>query len=61
MRVVVMESAPERLRDVAQSWGVPVVAGQDAAVTHAAIEAAYVREVEAEARRAMRRVREVRR
>lgn len=50
MRARVMEDRPDRLRDLAHSWGVSVVAGQSAAVTHAAIEA--------EARRAMRRVRE---
>jgi hypothetical protein len=54
MRVRVMERDPARLAAVAADWGVKVVAGQAIEVTQIAIADAYLRDVEAEARRAMR-------
>jgi len=54
MRVRVMERDPARLAAVATDWGVKVVAGQAVELTQIAISDAYLRDVEAEARRAMR-------
>jgi hypothetical protein len=58
MPVRIEETAPERLAQLARAWGVAVVAGQHPGVTTAAIEAAYRRHIEAEERRAMRRLRD---
>jgi hypothetical protein len=54
MRVRVMERDPARLAVVAADWGVKVVAGQAIEVTQIAIANTYLREVDAETRRAMR-------
>lgn len=54
MRVRVMERDPARLAAVAADWGVKVVAGQAVELTQIAISDAYLRDVDAEARRAMR-------
>lgn len=58
MPVRIEEDSPERLSQLARTWGVAVVAGQHPGVTTAAIEAAYCRHIEAEERRAMRRLRD---
>lgn len=57
MLVRIMETSPERAEQLAREWGVKPCAGQALDVIHAAIAAAYQREVEAEARRAVRRMR----
>lgn len=56
MRVRVMERDPARLAAVAADWGVKVIAGQAIEVTQIAIANTYLREVDAETRRAMREV-----
>jgi hypothetical protein len=58
MPVRIEETTPARLSQLARAWGVSVVAGQHPGVTTAAIEAAYLRHIEAEERRAMRRLRD---
>lgn len=55
MRVRVMEKDPERLRQIAEDWGVKAPAGQAPEVVAVAIASAYRREVEAEERRAIAR------
>jgi len=54
MRVRVMELDPARLAAVAADWGVKAVAGQAIELTQIAIANTYLREVDAETRRAMR-------
>jgi len=56
MRIRVMERDPARLSAVAADWGVKAVAGQAIELTQIAIADTYLREAEAEARRAMREV-----
>lgn len=56
--VRIMETSAERAEAIARDWGIKPVAGQALNVIHAAIAAAYQREVDAEARRAVRRMRE---
>jgi hypothetical protein len=58
MSVRIEEDSPARLAQLARAWGVAVVAGQHPGVTTAAIEAAYRLHIEAEERRAMRRLRD---
>ncbi len=53
-----METDPVRLAAMAEDFGVRAVAGQAVAVTQIAIADAYLREVDAETRRAMRAMRE---
>lgn len=48
-----MERDPARLAAVAADWGVRAVTGQAIEVTQIAIADAYLRDVEAETRRAM--------
>ena len=57
MLVRIMEATPERAEAIAREWGIKPCAGQALDVIHAAIAAAYHREVDAEARRAVRRTR----
>jgi hypothetical protein len=54
MRIRVMERDPARLAAVAADWGVKAVPGQATEVTQIAIADAYLRDLEAETRRAMR-------
>lgn len=53
MKIRIEERDPERLRELAQAWGVKAAAGQSPEVLGVAIASAYRREVEAEERRAM--------
>jgi hypothetical protein len=53
-----METDPVRLAAMAKDYGVRVVAGQAVAVTQVAIADVYLRELDAETRRAMRAMRE---
>ena len=55
MRVRLMEKDPERLRQIAEDWGVKSLPGQAPEIVAVAIASAYRRELEAEERRAMAR------
>ena len=57
MTVRIMETTHERAEAIARDWDIKPCAGQALDVIHAAIAAAYHREVDAEARRAVRRTR----
>ena len=48
MKVRIEERDPQRLRDLAQAWGVKVVDGQHPDVLAVAIATAYRRQVEKE-------------
>jgi hypothetical protein len=53
-----MEADPDRLAALAADYGLRVLPGQAVAITQVAIADAYLREIEAETRRAMRAMRE---
>lgn len=53
MKIRIEERDPERLRELAQAWGVKAAAGQSPEVLGVAIASAYRREVEAEERRTL--------
>lgn len=54
MRVKIMEKDPQRLLSMAQDFGVKVFKGQSIELMQIAIGSAYINEINAEARRAMR-------
>lgn len=54
MRIKIMEKDPARLRAMAEDFGVKVPQGQTIEMMEIAIASAYLNEINAETRRAMR-------
>ena len=54
MRIKIMEKDPARLRAMAEDFGVKVPQGQTVEMMQIAIASAYLNEINAETRRAMR-------
>ena len=54
MRINIMEKDPARLRAMAEDFGVKVPQGQTVEMMEIAIASAYLNEINAETRRAMR-------
>ena len=54
MRIKIMEKDPARLRAMAEDFGVKVPQGQTVEMMEIAIASAYLNEINAETRRAMR-------